>query len=355
MAFLLKLEAGNITTILLLILLVLLVLVIYTQKDTFLSQTENFDNTEFDKFPKMTYVQDMELKKLLKITHVLLTQNKIDYSMCGGTLLGAIRHKNRIPWDDDADIFIFDKDEDKIEKIDWSKYGCKLHKHWIGYKLCFDDSKNAIENGNKMEWNYPFLDIFVVAKFSEKSILKENSPLETLESLKSSNNKDRWTYKNEKCRSFWPNDYLYSIELFPLKLYQFGDIMLYGPNKVYSYLTRYFGVGWETNVEMKTSHIVGKDLKTINFTLCDYAKKYNLEQIKYLWIIGTSKKHPEDYLVEKFNKDYTLIFINKNTLGTYLPDIYNEKLDLNLEDDEQIKLIRSLLFKKHGGKFLVFE
>lgn len=346
--FPLKIESKNMTTILL---IVLLVLIIYTQKDTFLSQMENFDNTEFNKFPKMTYVQDIELKKLLKITHVLLTQNKIDYSMCGGTLLGAIRHKNRIPWDDDADIFIFDKDEDKIEKIDWTKYGCKLHKHWIGYKLCFDDGKNAIENGNKMEWNYPFVDIFVVAKFSENSELKEKSPLG--DSL--SGNKDKWTYKNEKCREFWPKDYLYDIELFPLKLYQFGDIMLYGPNKVYAYLTRYFGVGWETNVEMKTSHIVGKDMKKMNFTLCDYGKKYNLEPIKYLWIIGSSEKHPEDYLVEKFNGDYTLIFINKNTLKTYLPEIYNEKLDLNLEDAEQIKLVRSLLFKKHGGKFLIFE
>jgi lipopolysaccharide cholinephosphotransferase len=350
--FSLKIEAGNITTILL---IVLLVLIIYTQKDALLSQTENFDNTEFDKFPKMTYVQDMELKKLLKICHNLFTQNKIDYSICDGTLLGAVRHKNRIPWDDDADICIFDKDEDKIEKIEWGKYGCKLHKHWIGYKLCFEDGKNAIESDNKMEWNYPFVDIYVFAKFDRNSVLKEKSPIGESLSKNFVDDKDRWTYKSEKCRGYWPNDYLYDIELFPLKLYQFGDLMLYGPNKAYPYLTRYFGVGWETNVKIQISHIIGKYVKELNFSLCDYAKKHNLEPIKYLWVIGTSEKHPEDYLVEKFNGDYLLVFINKNTLKFYLPDIYNEKLDLNLEDAEQIKLIRSLLFKKHGGKFLVFE
>jgi phosphorylcholine metabolism protein LicD len=341
--FISKLKTENITTILLIL---LLILIIYTQKDILLTKSENFDNMEFDKFPKMTYIQDMELKKLLKIVHIVLNQNKIDYSMCGGTLLGAIRHKNRIPWDDDADIFIFDKDEEKIEKIDWGKYNCKLHKHWIGYKLCFEDGKNAIEDGNKMEWNYPFVDIFVVAKFDNK-----------------------WAYKNEKCRSFWPKDYLYDIEMFPLKLYQFGDMMLYGPNKVYSYLTRYFGVGWETNVEMKTSHIVGKDLKTINFTLCDYSKKYNLEPIKYLWVIGSSEKHSEEYLIDKFNGDYTLVFINKNTIKTYLPDFEKEiekELEkekekkteiknIDLKNAEHIRLIRMLLFKKHGGKFVVFE
>ena len=72
----------------------------------------NIETIDFQKlFPDIRENGDTQIRqcqlvmiRMLKIVDYLCNKHQIKYFLTGGTLIGAIRHKGFIPWDDDLDI-----------------------------------------------------------------------------------------------------------------------------------------------------------------------------------------------------------------------------------------------------------
>ena len=54
---------------------------------------------------------------IAKVFHEICVEANIPYYMVGGTMLGSIRHKGFIPWDDDMDFAVSRKDFERLLKI----------------------------------------------------------------------------------------------------------------------------------------------------------------------------------------------------------------------------------------------
>ncbi|MBQ7239602.1 MAG: LicD family protein, partial [Bacteroidales bacterium] len=87
-------------------------------------------------------MQELTLKELQGVSldllvslHDFCVKNKVNYSIAYGTLIGALRHKGFIPWDDDIDVM--------MPRPDYERF-CKSYKSDRYRLIYYGNDKTAL-------------------------------------------------------------------------------------------------------------------------------------------------------------------------------------------------------------------
>lgn len=160
------------------------------------------------------YTKGSIIKKLYRLAYVfhdVMVSNKIIYYASGGTLIGTMRHKGIIPWDNDLDfcVPITSKERflsDQVRKM-FKKYGYKINKSINGWY--------RVEGKNKDS-----ADVFFV------ELVKD------------------FVQHTGKALEFWPKDKILLKDIFPLKERKFGSGFILTPNSPNKSLTSLYGKDW---------------------------------------------------------------------------------------------------------------
>lgn len=194
-----------------------LLLPLYTIKD-FNCEKEPFKQTMMNKNDHLLLLSMMERLNLL------LRENKVEYFLIAGSLLGSFRYQNRMPWDDDIDIGIIDNPN--FEKLPFSKFGLGILPVSFGYKVY--DLKNS--KLKKLESKFPFIDVF---QFVQE--------------------KGEYVYKDKTARKRWSNEKFQPSELYPLTTCEYAKMILPCPAKSEQFLSKAYPK-WEKLAYISGSH-----------------------------------------------------------------------------------------------------
>ena len=174
---------------------------------------KSIDITEFPKADGVLRKVQLADAEVLRILNDVCEKHSLTYWLDWGTLLGAVRHKGFIPWDDDLDVTMPREDYDRASDIlpgEMKKYGASTSVS--ERRICI------------MIWNAGInLDIFPADSVCENNSAKNNGEI------------------GKKELVFSEGKYHNKDSIFPLKETEFEGHLLKVPNNTHEYLTAQYG------------------------------------------------------------------------------------------------------------------
>lgn len=164
------------------------------------------------------------LKYFLKICK----ENNLRYFVIGGTLLGAVRHKGFIPWDDDIDIAMPRDDYEKflalcrlnlpdnleIKNIQTDKQANHLSTHLINKNIEINDETNLKLGQSK----HPFIDIFSIDGMPNHKFVRKLHVFRILYGRMKISLYDLEKIDKNKKRKFWEGALINFFSILPTKI-----------------------------------------------------------------------------------------------------------------------------------------
>ncbi|XP_074657353.1 uncharacterized protein LOC141910560 [Tubulanus polymorphus] len=131
-----------------------------TDKMKFVSQ-----NVSYTFEPGLSRVERMKYISLIKTIHGLLVDNRIEYMIHFGTLLGAYRHHGFVPWDDDFDVLV--KQSEKLRLVDIFKRAPTVRAYYMQDEQFFRVYIRDEPVVNRRPYSWPFVDVFMYEEFGD--------------------------------------------------------------------------------------------------------------------------------------------------------------------------------------------
>ncbi|MGK4094516.1 LicD family protein [Pediococcus pentosaceus] len=135
---------------------------------------------------KLNLVQEADLKLAKKLKNIC-EQNGINYIMLGGAMLGAVRHKGFIPWDDDLDFGLLRSDYEKLYKYlagDKSPLSVASYKNETTHDYPFkvvDPNVTLVNRNHKVEEEQSaWIDVFPIDGMPNNLLLRRVHQLRLL-------------------------------------------------------------------------------------------------------------------------------------------------------------------------------